>query len=69
MSDIAERETSSLDEDAGPGSQGVTDPGPEGDFTGEPMDREETSARDGDHTGSEAGNRPSSGSEPPPPGG
>ena len=28
---------SSLDEDAGPGSQGEIDPGSEGDFTGEPM--------------------------------
>jgi hypothetical protein len=31
-----ERPTGSLDDDAGPGSQGEVDPGSEGDFTGEP---------------------------------
>jgi hypothetical protein len=31
-----ERPTSSLDDDAGAGSQGEVDPGSEGDFTGEP---------------------------------
>ena len=35
-----EPERSSLDEDAGAGSQGEVDPGSEGDFTGAPMDRE-----------------------------
>lgn len=37
MTDTTERESSSLDIDAGPGSEGETDPGSEGDFTGEPM--------------------------------
>ena len=31
-----ERPSSSLDHDAGPGSQGEVDPGSEGDFTGDP---------------------------------
>jgi hypothetical protein len=35
-----ERDTSSLDTDAVPGSQGETDPGSQGDFTGAPMDGE-----------------------------
>lgn len=69
MGDIEERETSSLDEDAVPGSQGETDPGSEGDFTGAPMDREETPAGEGDSIGSEVSGRSSKGSEPPQPGG
>jgi len=64
MSDIAERKASSLDDDAVPGSQGEVDPGSEGEFSGEPMDREETLDR-----GTETGDQPSMGSEPPQPGG
>ena len=35
-----EREGSSLDEDAGPGSQGEVDPGSEGDFGGQPVEED-----------------------------
>ena len=38
-----ERENSSLDEEARPGSQGETDPGSEGDFNGAPMDEDQPS--------------------------
>ena len=39
-----EREGSSLDEDAGPGSQGEVDPGSEGDFGGQPVDEDPEAA-------------------------
>ena len=47
---MTEQERSSLDEDAGPGSQGEVDPGSEGDFGGEPMDKEPDAA---DESGSD----------------
>jgi hypothetical protein len=39
-----ERDTSRLDTDAGPGSQGEADPGSQGDFTGAPMNDEHRDA-------------------------
>lgn len=60
MSDMTDRDRSSLDTDAGPGSQGEADPGSQGDFTGAPMEDERRDEPATDEV---------EGSEPPQPGG